>query len=57
MEGFVFDTAVLHDSGDNLVGVLHEGDTFRIGDRPFTATTVAERKVTLRYVRARLSVE
>jgi hypothetical protein len=56
-EEFVFDTAVLHDSDDNLVGILNEGDTFRLGDRPFTATTVKERKVVLRYVRARLSIE
>jgi hypothetical protein len=56
-EEFVFDTAVLHDSADDLVGVIQEGDTFRLGGRPFTATTVRERKVVLRYVRLRLTVE
>jgi hypothetical protein len=56
-EEFVFDTAVLHDSDDNLLEILDEGDTFRLGDHSFTATTVRERKVTLRYVRVRLSLE
>ena len=56
-EEYVFDTAVVHDSGGNLIVVLHEEDTFRLGGRPLTATTIRERKLVLRYVRVRLSVD
>ena len=56
-EKYVFDTFAIHQSDGTLIRILHEGDSFRLGDVPLMVYRVRERFVVLRYARIRMDVK
>jgi hypothetical protein len=55
-DDYVFDSVAIHDKDGVRIGVLQEGDSFRLDGIPLTVLSVRERYVVLRYARIRMDV-
>jgi len=56
-EDYIFDTVAVHGSGNTLLAMVTEGDTFELGSTPIMVYRVRERYVVFRYARVRMVVK